>query len=69
MNQQFHITQEPLIEEYAIAAKRWGLSDVDLSEISRNSVIQSGFHHTRKQEWIGKNYFLLGVQGNGTKNF
>lgn len=62
--QQFHMTQVPLIEEYAIAATRWGLSDCDLAEIARNSVIQSGFEHKLKEEWIG-DYTRPGVLGNG----
>eukprot|EP01117_Protostelium_nocturnum_P017681 TRINITY_DN7238_c0_g1_i1.p1 TRINITY_DN7238_c0_g1~~TRINITY_DN7238_c0_g1_i1.p1 ORF type:complete len:1372 (+),score=486.98 TRINITY_DN7238_c0_g1_i1:123-4238(+) len=61
---QFHLTQDPLLEEYAIAGKRWKFSDCDLAEIARNSVLQSGFSHLQKQNWIGPNYHLKGVDGN-----
>lgn len=37
--------QEPLMEEYAIAAQLWKLSTCDLCEIARNSVVQSGLSH------------------------
>lgn len=36
-----HMTNEPLIEEYTIAAQIWDLTSVDLCELARNSVIQS----------------------------
>lgn len=39
---QFHLTETPLLEEYAIAAQRWHFSQTDLSEIARYSVLQSG---------------------------
>jgi AMP deaminase len=35
--------QEPLIEEYSIAAQVWKLSSVDMNELAKNSVIMSGF--------------------------
>lgn len=35
--------QEPLIEEYSIAAQVWKLSSSDMCELARNSVLQSGF--------------------------
>ncbi len=38
-----HLTSEPLIEEYAIASQIFDLSNLDLAEIARNSVRQSGF--------------------------
>ncbi len=37
--------QEPLMEEYSIAAQVWKLSSVDMSELARNSVLMSGFPH------------------------
>jgi len=40
----FH-PQEPLMEEYSIAAQVWKLSTCDMCEIARNSVCQSGFPH------------------------
>jgi len=48
-----HLTDEPLIEEYVIAARMFRLSNVDLCEIARNSVLQSGFEKAFKDWWIG----------------
>lgn len=44
--------QEPLMEEYAIAAQVFKLSTCDMCEISRNSVLQSSMSHevTRPME-------------------
>ncbi|KAL6865048.1 hypothetical protein ACP4OV_016199 [Aristida adscensionis] len=61
---QIHLTKEPLVEEYSIAASLWKLSSCDLCEIARNSVYQSGFSHALKAHWIGKNYFKRGPSGN-----
>lgn len=38
-----YILQEPLIEEYSIAAQVWKLSPCDMCELARNSVLMSGF--------------------------
>ena len=35
---QFHITQEPLIEEFSNARNFWDLTMCDLTELARNSV-------------------------------
>ncbi|KAK1426947.1 hypothetical protein QVD17_15629 [Tagetes erecta] len=48
---QIHLTKEPLVEEYSIAASVWKLSSCDLCEIARNSVYQSGFSHVLKSHW------------------
>ncbi|KAL7095300.1 hypothetical protein ACP275_10G015100 [Erythranthe tilingii] len=61
---QIHLTKEPLVEEYSIAASVWKLSSCDLCEIARNSVYQSGFSHALKSHWIGKQYFKRGPNGN-----
>ncbi|XP_052155775.1 probable AMP deaminase [Oryza glaberrima] len=61
---QIHLTKEPLVEEYSIAASLWKLSSCDLCEIARNSVYQSGFSHALKAHWIGKNYYKRGPTGN-----
>jgi len=37
------VCQEPLMEEYSIAAQVWKLSSADMCELARNSVIMSGF--------------------------
>ena len=50
---QFHYTQSPLTEEYAIASRFWDLSSVDLSEIAKNSVLHCGFPRAMKEEWYG----------------
>ncbi|KAI3947262.1 hypothetical protein MKX01_019915 [Papaver californicum] len=61
---QIHLTKEPLVEEYSIAASVWKLSACDLCEIARNSVYQSGFSHALKSHWIGLSYYLRGPDGN-----
>ncbi|KAK2980025.1 hypothetical protein RJ640_020051 [Escallonia rubra] len=61
---QIHLTKEPLVEEYSIAASVWKLSSCDLCEIALNSVYQSGFSHAMKSHWIGKEYFKRGPNGN-----
>ncbi|MCO5609499.1 hypothetical protein L7F22_063727 [Adiantum nelumboides] len=61
---QIHLTKEPLVEEYSIAAQVWKLSPCDLCEIARNSVYQSGFSHALKLHWIGTNYYYQGPEGN-----
>lgn len=61
---QIHLTKEPLVEEYSVAAKVWKLSACDLCEIARNSVYQSGFSHAAKLHWLGSKYFLRGPEGN-----
>ncbi|KAF9929364.1 AMP deaminase [Linnemannia zychae] len=61
---QFHFTKEPLIEEYSVATQIWRLSGADMCEISRNSVVQSGFENKIKKHWIGKSWYLPGIPGN-----
>eukprot|EP01119_Soliformovum_irregulare_P020318 TRINITY_DN6554_c0_g1_i2.p1 TRINITY_DN6554_c0_g1~~TRINITY_DN6554_c0_g1_i2.p1 ORF type:complete len:759 (-),score=193.06 TRINITY_DN6554_c0_g1_i2:147-2399(-) len=61
---QFHYTKEPLIEEYSIAAQVWKLTQVDMCEIARNSVRQSGFEHPLKMHWLGESYLISGPKGN-----
>jgi AMP deaminase len=61
---QFAFTKEPLIEEYAVAAQIYKLTAVDMCELAKHSVVQSGFEHSVKQHWLGKDYRLLGVAGN-----
>merc|ERR1719228_853293 len=59
-----HYTKEPLVEEYAIATQLWKLSNIDMCEIARNSVLLSGFSHATKCHWIGSNYKERGPKGN-----
>ncbi|KAK1911919.1 putative zinc finger protein [Pyrenophora teres f. teres] len=61
---QFAFTKEPLIEEYSVAAQIYKLSAVDMCELAKHSVEQSGFEHVVKQKWLGGNYHLPGVAGN-----
>ncbi|KAL3501320.1 hypothetical protein ACH5RR_035769 [Cinchona calisaya] len=61
---QIHLTKEPLVEEYSVAAKVWKLSSCDLCEIARNSVYQSGFLHVAKLHWLGDWYFKRGPEAN-----
>ncbi|KAI9592790.1 hypothetical protein BDF19DRAFT_195700 [Syncephalis fuscata] len=61
---QFHFTKEPLIEEYSIAAQIWKLSSTDMCEISRNSVLQSGWEQEVKRHWLGSCCDKEGPEGN-----
>jgi AMP deaminase len=61
---QFAFTKEPLIEEYAVAAQIYKLTAVDMCELAKHSVVQSGFEHSVKQRWLGQNFHLPGVAGN-----
>lgn len=61
---QFSYTREPLIEEYSVAAQIWKLSNVDMSELAKNSVVMSGFEYELKKHWIGENFHLNSVEGN-----
>jgi len=60
---QIHLTREPLVEEYSVAAQVWKLSGADLCEIARNSVMQSGFPQAVKLHWVGP-YWRVGPEGN-----
>lgn len=40
------------------------MSVTDMSEIARNSVIQSGFSHAQKVEWLGPLYMLTTPDAN-----
>ncbi|KAL2153938.1 hypothetical protein VTH82DRAFT_2614 [Thermothelomyces myriococcoides] len=61
---QFAFTKEPLIEEYAVAAQIYKLSSVDMCELAKNSVKQSGYEFSIKQQWLGPNFHLPGRRGN-----
>ncbi|KAI1180548.1 hypothetical protein F4777DRAFT_528417 [Nemania sp. FL0916] len=61
---QFAFTREPLMEEYAVAAQIWKLSPVDMCELAKNSVKQSGYERSVKQLWLGENFHLPGAEGN-----
>ncbi|WEJ94694.1 AMP deaminase [Yamadazyma tenuis] len=61
---QFSYTKEPLIEEYSVAAQIYKLSAVDMCELARNSVLQSGWEASIKKHWLGKKYMAGGTEGN-----
>lgn len=61
---QFSYTKEPLIEEYSVAAQIYKLSGVDMCELARNSVRQSGWEWAIKKHWLGKKFMLPGEEGN-----
>ena len=61
---QIHMTKEPLVEEYSVAAQVWKMSAADLCEIARNSVINSDFPHEEKRHWVGDSYWHPGAAGN-----
>ncbi|KAL4859603.1 AMP deaminase [Chlorella vulgaris] len=61
---QIHLTKEPLVEEYSVAAQVWKLSATDLCEVARNSVLHSGFPHQVKMHWVHTQYWKLGPEGN-----
>jgi AMP deaminase len=61
---QFAFTKEPLIEEYAVAAQIYKLSSVDMCELAKNSVKQSGYEFSIKQQWLGPTFHLSGAKGN-----
>jgi AMP deaminase len=50
------LTREPLIEEYSVAGSIHKLSNIDLCELCRNSVLISGFNAKFKSHWIGIKY-------------
>ncbi|CAG9466360.1 unnamed protein product [Pedinophyceae sp. YPF-701] len=61
---QIHLTKEPLVEEYSVAAQVWKFSSADLCEMARNSVLQSGVPHELKMHWVGTEYWRPGPAGN-----
>lgn len=64
---QFHFTREPLMEEYSIAAQVWKLSNADMCELARNSVLMSGFPVGLKRHWLGAGFEREGVEGNDVR--
>ena len=61
---QIAFTREPLIEEYSVAAQIYKLSAVDMCELAKHSVMQSGFEHVVKERWLGRGYRANGSEGN-----
>eukprot|EP00043_Microstomoeca_roanoka_P014282 m.141267 g.141267 ORF g.141267 m.141267 type:complete len:788 (+) comp15975_c2_seq3:138-2501(+) len=60
----FHLSREPLIEEYSVASQVWRLSRVDMCEICANSVRISGFPQEFKKHWLGDGCDKPGPAGN-----
>lgn len=60
----FHLCRDPLLEEYSIGAQVWRLSNTDLCEMARNSVLMCGWDRIYKSYWLGDNYYLPGILGN-----
>ena len=58
-----HYTRNPLLEEYAVASQVYRLDAVDLAELARNSVLQSGFEYPFKARWLGEDFAWPGPQG------
>ena len=52
----FHMSDDALLEEYAVARASFDLSMTDVSEIARNSILQSGFEEDFKKKWLGEEY-------------
>ncbi|GMH69643.1 hypothetical protein TrLO_g11240 [Triparma laevis f. longispina] len=52
----FHLSDDPLLEEYSVARASFDLSMTDMCELARNSILQSGFSDAEKKEWLGKYY-------------
>ncbi|CCV00218.1 unnamed protein product [Malassezia sympodialis ATCC 42132] len=61
---QFHLSKEPLLEEYSVATQIYKLSSADMCELARNSVWQSGWENEIKRHWLGRHYFVPGAAGN-----
>lgn len=61
---QFHHTDDPLTEEYAMAMKFWNFSTVDACEIASHSVRMSSFQPSTKRKWHGDLHMLRSTAGN-----
>jgi len=61
---QLHITDDPLSEEYAIAAQMWKFSTIDLCELAHTSMLLSGFPAAKKKKFIGESYDKPFIEGN-----
>lgn len=61
---QFHLSKEPLLEEYSVATQIYKLSSTDMCELARNSVLESGWEMEIKRHWLGSRFYLPGSAGN-----
>ncbi len=48
-----HFSKDALLEEYGTASQMWNLKSVDLCEIARSSVLQSGVELEQKKVFLG----------------
>ena len=53
----FHMSDDALLEEYAVARASFDLSMTDISEIARNSILQSGFEDDFVSEY--KSFYFV----------
>lgn len=58
-----HLTDQPLMEEYSVAAQIWDFDSVDLCEIVNNSIIQSGYSAYDKATWLGEGFQTGSIEG------
>ncbi|EPQ28490.1 uncharacterized protein PFL1_03793 [Pseudozyma flocculosa PF-1] len=61
---QFHLSKEPLLEEYSVATQIYKLTPADMCELARHSVLQSGWEMEIKRHWLGPNFQEAGPRGN-----
>lgn len=61
---QFHLSKEPLLEEYSVATQIYKLTSTDMCELARNSVLQSGWEMEIKRHWLGREFAKPGPAGN-----
>ncbi|KAN0062608.1 AMP deaminase [Thecaphora frezii] len=61
---QFHLSKEPLLEEYSVATQIYKLTPADMCELARHSVLQSGWEMEIKRHWLGPNFMEPGPRGN-----
>ena len=48
----FHSSDDPLEEEYFSAAQHYDMTEAEMCEVARNSVLQSGFSDKQKRMWL-----------------
>jgi AMP deaminase len=53
----------PTNKQYSVAAQVWKLSSVDLCEIARNSVLQSGLEYRFKRHFLGRHFQVRTLLG------
>jgi len=61
---QFHMSKEPLIEEYSVATQVWKLNSTDQAELCANSFRMSGFDDHLKRKWLCEAWRMPGPKGN-----